>query len=185
MAGKNKTGPSAQAAASAPDPQALEQVLEQNPTAEDFCAELAKVFHVRQTEVALLRLDKTLLKFVYPAELATAGSIPISSSNAVAAHTATTKTAEIFNTFAAVKHASIFESIKLTDPQALDRFQQPPIQKLMSSPVLNQGKLVGVIQISRKGQDLESAGPDFTAQDLQNLGRAAKVLAKAAFMQAN
>ena len=52
------------------------------------------------------------LKFLCPFELSTAGTIPISSSTAVAAHTAVTKKIELFNNFTRVKHASIFESIK-------------------------------------------------------------------------
>ena len=62
-------------------------------------------------EVALLRLDGGLLKFIFPEHLRTTGAIPI-SSKAVAAHTALSKKGEIFNNFARVKHASIFETIK-------------------------------------------------------------------------
>ena len=76
------------------------------------CVELSKIFGVRPNEVALLRLENGLLKFLCPFELSTAGSIPISSSTAVAAHTAVTKKIELFNNFTRVKHASIFESIK-------------------------------------------------------------------------
>ena len=67
---------------------------------------------MRPDEVALLRLENGLLKFLFPTELTTAGSIPISSSTAVAAHTAVTKKVELFNNFTRVKHASIFETIK-------------------------------------------------------------------------
>ena len=65
---------------------------------------LAKVFKVQYAEVALLRLEGGLLKFVFPEHLRTTGAIPI-SSKAVAAHTALSKKAEIFNNFARVKHA--------------------------------------------------------------------------------
>ncbi|MGA7766870.1 MAG: hypothetical protein WCA27_11680, partial [Candidatus Sulfotelmatobacter sp.] len=53
-------------------------------TPESICACVAKIFHVKETEVALLELRGSLLSFLYPAELKTAGAIPLSSS-AVAA----------------------------------------------------------------------------------------------------
>jgi hypothetical protein len=39
----------------------------------------------------------------------------------------------------------------------------------MSAPVIAEGKLVGVIQVSRKGKTLATAGPDFTPKDLTDL----------------
>src|SRR5439155_18491227 len=83
-------------------------------TPESICAWVAKIFQVKQTEVALLELGGSLLNFLYPAELKTAGAIPLSSS-AVAARTARTTQAELFNGFTKVKHSSIFELVKLGD----------------------------------------------------------------------
>jgi hypothetical protein len=40
------------------------------------------------------------------------------------------------------------------------------IQKIISAPILFEGKVVGVMQISRKGGTLVSAGPDFTPEEL-------------------
>jgi len=65
------------------------------------CAELAKVFYVKTTEVRLLHLDGQILTFLFPVELRAAGSIPLSSS-AIAARTAESRTAELFNNFANV-----------------------------------------------------------------------------------
>src|SRR6266446_7771028 len=108
----------------------LGSVLEAGITPLDVSMVLAKVFKVQHAEVALLRLDGGLLKFIFPEHLRTTGAIPI-SSKAVAAHTALSKKAEIFNNFAKVKHASIFETIK---PNESDPYVEgpPPIQKLMS-----------------------------------------------------
>src|SRR4029077_20329357 len=89
----------------------LGSILGQGVTPMEACMILAKVFHVQYTEVALLRLENGLLGFIFPEHLRTTGAIPISSS-AVVAHTALSKKAEIFNNFARVKHASIFETIK-------------------------------------------------------------------------
>ena len=123
----------------------------------------AKLFAVRPNEVALLRLEKGLLKFVFPDQLKTAGSIPVSSSSSVAAHTASTKKTELFNTFAKVKHARVFETVRLGTTEETDQSEQTSIQKLMSAPILNpQKKVLGVIQICRKGFELATSGPDFT-----------------------
>jgi hypothetical protein len=149
-----------------------------------FCATLAKQFGVRSSEIALLRLDKGLLKFLFPEHLKTAGAIPVSSSSAVAAHTAMTKKVELFNNFVKVRHANIFEAVKSTGGGEEITPEQPPIQKLMSAPVLDADRdVVGVIQISRKGFDLKSAGPDFTLDDLQHLETAAKNLAQLPFLK--
>lgn len=106
-----------------------------------------------------------MLNFLYPAELRTAGAIPL-SSEAVAARTARTKQAELFNVFTQVKHFSIFELVKLGETGLDDQV----IQKLMSAPVLaNTGEVIGVIQISRKAPRPAAAGPDFTPDDLRKL----------------
>ena len=134
---------------------------------------MAKIFHVRETEVALLEVGGSLLNFLYPAELKTAGAIPLSSS-AVAARTARTKQAELFNSFTQVKHLSIFELVKLGD-SGLD---EQVIQKLMSAPVLaRNGEVIGVIQVSRKAPRPAAAG-DFTPDDLQKLESVARFLGK-------
>lgn len=141
---------------------------------------------MRPNEVALLRLENGLLKFLCPFELTTAGSIPISSSTAVAAHTAVTKKIELFNNFTRVKHASIFESIKPGGEKGdEDELRPATIHKLMSAPILDKAdKVLGVIQVCHKGFDLASAGPDFTLDDLQQLELAAKTLSQIAFMRA-
>jgi hypothetical protein len=155
----------------------LGAVLGQGVTAMDLCMVLAKIFHVQYTEVALLRLEKGLLRFIFPDHLRTTGAIPL-NGKAVAAHTALSKKAEIFNNFARVKHASIFETIK---PEAADTEEAPPapIQKLMSVPIMDRdSNVVGVIQISRKGLDPKFA-KDFSREDLHDLELAAGLLATA------
>ena len=145
-------------------------------TIERLCAELAKFFGVRSTEVGLLRLEGALLRFLFPPELQSAGSIPLSSS-AVAARTAVTKKAELFNRFAKVPHRSFFELIRLKDAES-GSDDIPIIQKLMSAPILGeQGEVLGVVQISRKGVSYAAAGPDFTGKELQELERTARRVA--------
>ena len=166
-----------------PDMSPLEHLIDQDVTAKDVCSVLANMFHVQSTEVALLRLDRGLLRFIFPDELTTAGSIPISSSS-IAAHTAISKKSEIFNNFARVKHASIFETIKLGANEGVDTSEPLPIQKLMSAPVVDEAsKVLGVIQISRKGSDAAYAGADFSREDLHELELAAGILAASTVMR--
>ncbi len=162
----------------------LGSVLEAGITPLDVSMVLAKVFKVQHAEVALLRLDGGLLKFVFPEHLRTTGAIPI-SSKAVAAHTALSKKAEIFNNFARVKHASIFETIKPVGVEVENPVPPAPIQKLMSVPILDQHSTVlGVIQISRKGVDPRLT-QDFSREDLHDLEIAAGVLAASPVMLEN
>lgn len=155
----------------------LEELLNGgNCTPDRVCAELAAIFGVRATEVGLLRvLDQTLL-FVFPAELQSAGLIPLSSS-AVAARTAVGKIPEVFNQFANVPHHTFFETVKLREKEPAESNQQT-IQKLMSAPILDErNETLGVVQVSRKGITPGAAGPDFTADDLDTLERAARRVA--------
>ena len=162
----------------------LGSVLGAGVTPLDVSMILARVFKVQHAEVALLRLEGGLLKFVFPEHLRTTGAIPI-SSKAVAAHTALSKKAEIFNNFARVKHASIFETIKPVGVQDDAPAQPAPIQKLMSVPILDhQSTVLGVIQISRKGVDPRFT-QDFSREDLHDLEIAAGVLAASPVMQEN
>jgi GAF domain-containing protein len=146
----------------------LEQLATLEPharTPEAICAAVAKTFRVKKTEVALLTSSGSLLKFLYPAELRTMGVIPLSST-AVAARTARTRRAELFNSFARVQHSSVFEVVKLGEGSDHNEV----IQKLMSAPVFSPAdEVLGVIQVSRKGRSAKSAGPDFTPEELGKL----------------
>lgn len=159
--------------------QSLDQLAQlQTCNAEQVCSHVARLFGVKTTEVGLLRLHGGYLKFVFPYELRTLGAIPLASS-AVAAKTALNKSAEVFNNFVQVKHASIFEMVRLgtaTDEPAMDA---QTIQKMMSMAVVDEaGNVLGVIQVSRKGPTLNTAGPDFTDEDLQQLLAAGPALAR-------
>jgi hypothetical protein len=149
-----------------------------------FCLKLALMLHVHRDEVALLRLERNSLRFVFPAELRAAGALPLSSP-AVAARTAGTKTSLLSNTFARVRHVSLFESVKLGGSEAEEPgSQQMPIQKIMSVPIVGSGgRIVGVVQVSRKGLDASLCGADFTYDDLRLLEKAATILAEMPFMQ--
>lgn len=143
-------------------------------TPASLCVWVGEQFGVRDTEVGLLKLSGTLLHFLHPTELKTAGAIPLASSS-LAAQTARTQQAKLFNNFANVNHFSVFELVKLGD-SAVD---EQVIQKLMSAPVLGEdGKVLGVIQVSRKASRRSAAGPDFTEGDLRKLEEVGRTVGK-------
>ena len=137
---------------------------------------LAKVFTVKMDEVAILQLasNGNVLQFVYPVKLRMVGSIPLSTTNSLAVRTLKEKKPEMINNFPALKHPTVFEAVKL-DPAAQERF---PIQKIMSAPLMVDGKPAGVVQVSRKGKSPTTAGADFTIRDLTSLVTTAGLLAK-------
>ncbi len=151
---------------------------------ERIAGELAKTFGVQPDEVGIMRVEKASLMFVFPSKLHNVGSIPLNTSNSVAARTATSKRAEIINNFAQANHASVFEAVELgaghkhvPGEKPADK-QQHVIQKLMSVPVMGPAGAIGVVQISRKGVSAPAAGLDFTPADLQKLVSLAGALAK-------
>jgi len=164
----------------------IEQRLTGSATPEIACAAMSDLFNVGRAEVALMRTEKDVLNFLFPAELKAAGFIPLSSASAVAARTANSRKVELFNNFVIVQHANVFESIKLSTLGQSDKPGANAIQKLMTTPVVDpQQRVLGVIQICRKGITQDDAGPDFTLNDLQNLEAAARVLAKLPFMNSS
>ncbi|MGD0467954.1 MAG: GAF domain-containing protein [Terriglobales bacterium] len=161
----------------------LERMLSESPSSDRVCLKLAQILRVRGNEVALLRLDKGSLRFIFPPELRSAGVLPLTGS-AVAARTAATRTPLLSNTFTRVKHVSLFEAVKLGAGEEDRSQEQMPIQKIMSVPVApSGGNVMGVVQVSRKGLDQSLAGADFTEEDLKQLQQAAEILARMPFMQ--
>ena len=161
----------------------LESMLSESPSSDRVCLKVAQILNVRRSEVALLRIEKGSLRFIYPPELRSAGVLPLSGS-AVAARTASTGSPVLSNAFMRVKHVSLFEAVKL-GPEVEDRsLEQMPIQKIMSVPISNaDGSVMGVIQVSRKGLDPSVVGADFTSDDVKRLEEMAEILARMAFMK--
>jgi len=141
---------------------------------------IAKELQVKTDEVAILGVSNRWrhLHFLVPAALKNVGFIPLTSTSALAARTTRESRPEINNNFSAVRHATVFEGVKSATVSG------ESIQKIISAPILNEGKVVGVIQISRKGETPTGVGPDFTSDDLgkvlalcRPLGKLVRVLA--------
>jgi hypothetical protein len=133
---------------------------------EQIAQTLAKRFHVKPDEVAILAVVNKghMLRFVLPEKLRPVGTIPLNSTSALAARTAREHRAEVLNNFPAVRHASVFEGVPL------GREQGELIQKIMSAPIMAADKVVGVVQVCRKGHTPSDAGADFTTVQLRDLG---------------
>jgi len=114
-----------------------------------------------------------MLSFVVPVKLSVVGAIPITDMQSLAAKTIRDKRGEIVNKFSIYKHATVFEAVDLSKEE-----KAVPIQKIVSSPMLVEGKVVGVIQVSRKAHPGDPLGPDFTPADLAQLNAVGSVLGK-------
>jgi hypothetical protein len=126
---------------------------------------VASLFDVKADEVAILKLVPKFksLRFVIPEKLNPVGTIPLTSTTALASRTARECKPELVNNFSTARHANVFEAVPL------GRDPGEPIQKIMSAPILDGTRVHGVVQISRKAATLAQAGADFTQKDLRTL----------------
>lgn len=140
-----------------------------------LAGQIALAFGARKAEVAILRLspDGKMLSFVFPLKLAKIGAIPLTTAHSLAAKTIRDRKGEIVNNFAVYKHPTVFEAVDLSEQE-----KASPIQKIVSAPMLTEGKVVGVIQISRKGRGGDVIGPDFTPRDLAEITTVGSILGK-------
>jgi GAF domain len=127
-----------------------------------LAGKIAKELRVKNDEVAILGVSSrwSHLHFLVPQALRNVGFIPLTSNSALAARTVRESRPDINNEFAKVRHATVFEGVKAATTTG------ESIQKIISAPILSDGKVVGVMQVSRKGENSASAGPDFSSEDL-------------------
>jgi hypothetical protein len=129
---------------------------------EMLAAKIAKELHVKSDGVAILGVSNRWrhLHFLVPAALKNVGFIPLTSNSALAAKTVRESRPEINNEFSKVRHATVFEGVKAATTTG------ESIQKIISAPILSDGKVVGVMQVSRKGENANASGLDFSSDDL-------------------
>jgi hypothetical protein len=152
--------------------------LQKPPTVQDWnrlAEQVSYGFNARRDEVAILRIssDSAVLNFVFPIKLASIGAIPLSATYSLATRTVRDKRGQFVNNFSAYRHLTVFEAVDLSENE-----KAVPIQKIMSSPIVADGRVVGVIQISRKGRAGEPVGPDFTQADLAQLASVGSILGR-------
>lgn len=129
--------------------------------AERIVKHVSASFGAKSDEVAILVLtaDARHLRFVAPRKLADLGTIPVTKRDSIAVNVLAKKTGEVMNNVPLVRHVAFFESVKL-------REKAVPIQKMITVPIFLKQDVIGVAQISRKGDSPAEAGPDFTPADL-------------------
>lgn len=135
---------------------------------------ISKVLGVKPDEVAILAVSQKWkhLHFLVPQALKNVGFIPLSSPSALAARTARENRTEVDNKFHETRHASVFEAVKN------ETLTAEAIQKIVSAPIAVDNKVIGVLQVSRKGSGLASAGPDFASDDVIKITSLCKPLGK-------
>jgi len=140
-----------------------------------LAGQIASGFKVRKHEVAFLLVSPNgqTLGFLFPTKLAKLGVIALSTTESLATRTVRERRAELVNNFPAYKHPSVFEAVDLSEDA-----KAAPIQKIISAPMIVEDKVVGVIQVSRKGKPGDPIGPDFTPHDAADLVSVATVLGK-------
>jgi len=121
-------------------------------------------FGAKGDEVAILLLtaDGKHLRFVAPRPFAELGSIPLTKRDSIAVGVFARRVGEVTNNVPMVKHVSFFETIKLRDKIV-------PIQKMVTTPIFFKGQPIGIVQVSRKGENSRDAGPDFTSMDVKRV----------------
>jgi hypothetical protein len=123
---------------------------------------VSQEFGCKQEEVAVLLLssDGKHLRFIAPRLFASLGTIPTTKRDSIAVGVLSRRSGEVINNVPMVKRVSFFETIKVKDKPL-------PIQKMVTTPLVASGHAVGVAEISRKGETVRDAGPDFTPADLR------------------
>jgi hypothetical protein len=131
-------------------------------------------FGVGEEEVAFFTFDRerNALVFVWPPSLKTVGCIPLSARNCLAVDTALVNRSVLDNSFATTRHLYIYEHF------LVGREERVPIQKIMSAAMAQGDDIRGIVQVGRKGETKEGAGPDFTIDDLRALTVIASTLAR-------
>ena len=135
---------------------------------------ISKALGVRPDEVAILAVSMKWrhLHFLVPQALKNVGFIPLSSPSALAARTARENRVAVDNRFHETRHASVFEGVKN------DALIAEAIRKIVSAPITAGDKVVGVLQISRKGATSASAGSDFGQDDVTKITALCRPLGK-------
>jgi len=138
---------------------------------------LSKAFGLNPDEVAILLLseDREMLRFAYPPELAKGGTNAFPTSfPSLAGQVARTGASVLVNDTRAVQRLAFYERVPIMDTEPA------AIQKLLAVAVDGpDGLPQGVIEVSRRGENLEEVGPDFQTEDQELLERLAVTAAPA------
>ena len=136
---------------------------------------LAKRFAVREAEIALLLLrpNRQVLRFAHPLEhfRGQTNVFPVNSPG-VATKVLRSGRGMIHNDMSQVGHLEMYEWIPT------GREKPKEIQKMIAAPLsLGEGEVIGVVEVSRKGETPQEAGSNFTPVELTELTRIGAAMA--------
>ncbi len=123
--------------------------------------------------VAILMLmpENDQLTFAYPTHLARGNTLPV-DRDSIAGRVVLSKQPVVENDVPNEPHKGFFE--RIPDQEGSVR----PIQKMIAAPFVSAGgEVIGVVEISRTGSTPAAAGPDFSPQDGDNLGKCCRAFA--------
>ncbi len=102
------------------------------------------------------------LRFASPRKFCDLGTIPTTKRDSIAVAVFNRKTGEANNNVPLARHVAFFESVRLSD-------RVLPIMKMVTVPIVHEGVVIGVAEVSKKGENLAQAGPDFTVADIRQV----------------
>lgn len=117
---------------------------------------------VDEIGILIAGTDGKYLRFVAPRKLCDLGTIPTTKRDSIAVGVFTRKTGEANNNVPLVRHVAFFESVKVTEKVL-------PIMKMVTVPIIALGQVIGIAQVSKKGDNLMEAGPDFSQADVRKV----------------
>ncbi len=127
---------------------------------------LAERYAVSEEEIGLLlRADKKVLRFAHPLShfRGETNLFPVNSPG-VATNVVRSGRGMIHNDMSQVGHLEIYERISTGGEKPKE------IQKMIAAPLtLTGGEVIGVVEVSRKGKNPQTAGSNFTPGDLAEL----------------
>ena len=124
-------------------------------------------------QVAFLMVlpESEQLTFVYPPHLAVGNTLFI-DRDSFAGQVVLRKEGLIENNAVKEAHKDVFE--RIPGPTGETR----TIQRMLAAPILDkEGKVFGVVELSRTGDSLADAGVDFSAGDGENLKKSCRIFA--------
>lgn len=112
--------------------------------------------------ILMVGTDGKYLRFAAPRKLCDLGTIPTTKRDSIAVAVFMRKTAEANNNVPLARHVAFFESVKV-------REKAQPIMKMVTVPIIVDNAVVAVAQVSKKGDTLAGAGPDFGPADVRRV----------------
>jgi hypothetical protein len=135
--------------------------------------DVAGYYDLRSHEVGLFTVNhkRHEISFLLPEGMAKTGHIPLNAVHSLVARTANELVPSLDNSFVKTRHLFMFEHM------LAEKSNRITVQKIMSVPIIADGRAKGVIQVGKKGSSLTEAGEDFTEQNLADLVAISALLA--------